>query len=47
MKIILSVAMIGALVTSIIVQIIGCIKEIKEKRKGGKKETNGNLDADN
>lgn len=47
MKIILSVVIIGALVTSIIIQIVGCIKNIKEKRKGGKKETNGNLDADN
>lgn len=47
MKIILSVVMVGALVTSIIVQIAGCVKDIKEKRKGGKKQTNDNLDADN
>lgn len=47
MKIVLSVVIIGALVTSIIIQVIGCVKEIKEKRKGGKTKNNGNSNSDN
>lgn len=44
MKTIISIMLIGTLIAVVIVNIIGCVREIKSKKGGKKKDADSNSD---